>query len=211
MLSAEFSSTSPGKGSLLSAGWQGEGYVRQRLCKDKPATGGFLRCSAEVLLCSSGPQVKNNDCPPYCWDHFKVSLPQEASTSPVWLVGKLTGDANLEGDACMERCLGGTSALVYSVRARLREAPHSSSYLWPLQCSWHRGTLREASEQETCLFSLWCYREACQAGEIWLEIYLERGFLADASSWGMSMSVAWRAIFSFPQQRHTLHLQLVIF
>lgn len=195
--SAEFSYTSPGKFPTVR-GMAGQGYVWQWPCEDKPAMGGFLRCSAEALLCFSGPQAKNNDSPPCCRDHFKVSLPREASTtSPVSLVGKLLGGVYMEGDADIGRCLGGTSASAYSASVRLREVPRSSSYVWPLQCSWRRGTLTEQSEQDTGVFSLRCYKDTSQAGEIWLEISLGERLPGRRKLWGLSVSVASRAMFSF--------------
>lgn len=132
-------------------------------------------------------------------------------------MGQLLGDVDLEGDAYMERCLGDTSALVYSVSERVSEVPHSSSYPWPLQCSWPRGTLREESERETSLFSLRCYRETSQAAEICLEIFL--GDMQDLgadheccfkshSLLPLSKAGVWARS---PQQHRTLPLQLVIF
>lgn len=64
--SAEFSSARPGNSSPLSPRWQRQGYVWQWPRKDKAAMGGFLRYSAEALLCFSRPQAKNNDSPPCC-------------------------------------------------------------------------------------------------------------------------------------------------
>lgn len=129
---------------------------------------------------------------------LRFTLPREASTtSPVSLVGKLLGDVYLEGGAYIERCLGGTSALAYSASVRLREVPSSSSYVWPLQCSWHRGTLTEQSEQDTGVFSLRCYKDTSQAGEIWLEISLGERLPGRCKLWGLSVSVASRAMFSF--------------
>ena len=98
--------------------------------------------------------------------------------------------------------------MAYSVSARLQEVSYSSSYPWLLQCSWHRGTLREESEQKTSLFSLRRYRETSQAGEIWLEISLGERVPSRCKLWGLSVSVASRAVFSFSWVRqacrHTL-------
>lgn len=98
-----------GNGSRLSFGQQGQGYAWQWPCRNNPAMGGLLRCSAEA-------QTRSCYFPPCSWENFLASLPQEASTVlPVWLVAKLSWDAYPEGGAYIESCLGGTSALGCSV------------------------------------------------------------------------------------------------